>query len=147
MIDLGHAALPHRYKYIKIYLIIRETDVFPLFHIPNLHQIDLNMFKFIVLIAALLATASAFAPVGRVARASTLQMADFSKEIGAQVPLGYWDPLGLLKDADQETFDLYVHCHSVLFCVLPSLLACLVCDVSISLFPIYYCLRVFSDTT
>ncbi len=63
--------------------------------------------KFAAILASLLATASAFAPVGRVARASSLKMADFSKEIGAQAPLGYWDPLGLLKDADQETFDLY----------------------------------------
>jgi len=30
---------------------------------------------------------------------------DFSKAIGAQAPLGLWDPLGLLKDADQERFD------------------------------------------
>jgi len=63
--------------------------------------------KFAAILASLLATASAFAPMGRVARTSGLKMADFSKEIGAQVPLGYWDPLGLLKDADQETFDLY----------------------------------------
>ena len=27
------------------------------------------------------------------------------QEIGAQPPLGFWDPLGLLKDADQERFD------------------------------------------
>merc|ERR1711916_372485 len=26
-------------------------------------------------------------------------------EIGAQPPLGFWDPLGLLADADQERFD------------------------------------------
>ena len=63
--------------------------------------------KFTAILASLLASASAFAPTGRVARVSSLKMADFSKEIGAQVPLGYWDPLGLLKDADQETFDLY----------------------------------------
>ena len=29
----------------------------------------------------------------------------FESEIGAQPPLGFWDPLGLLKDADQERFD------------------------------------------
>ena len=63
--------------------------------------------KFAAIIASILVTASAFAPVSRIARSSSLKMADFSKEIGAQVPLGYWDPLGLLKDADQETFDLY----------------------------------------
>merc|ERR1711957_128921 len=30
---------------------------------------------------------------------------DFSKEIGAQPPLGLFDPLGLLTDGNQETFD------------------------------------------
>jgi len=29
----------------------------------------------------------------------------FTRAIGAQPPLGLWDPLGLLKDADQERFD------------------------------------------
>ena len=29
----------------------------------------------------------------------------FESEIGAQPPLGFWDPLGLLADADQERFD------------------------------------------
>jgi len=29
----------------------------------------------------------------------------FESEVGAQPPLGFWDPLGLLTDADQETFD------------------------------------------
>ena len=35
---------------------------------------------------------------------SALKMS-FSQELGAQAPLGFWDPLGLLKDADQERFD------------------------------------------
>jgi hypothetical protein len=30
---------------------------------------------------------------------------DFSAAIGAQPPLGLWDPLGLLKNADEERFD------------------------------------------
>ena len=63
--------------------------------------------KFIAIIVSLLASAYAFAPVSRVSRASSLKMADFSKEIGAQIPLGYWDPLKLMADADQETFDLF----------------------------------------
>jgi len=29
----------------------------------------------------------------------------YENEIGAQAPLGFWDPLGLLVDADQERFD------------------------------------------
>ena len=39
----------------------------------------------IILALALLASAAAFAPVARVARGSSLMMADFSKEVGAQV--------------------------------------------------------------
>lgn len=30
---------------------------------------------------------------------------NFESEVGAQAPLGFWDPLGLLKDADQDRFD------------------------------------------
>ncbi|CAB1119642.1 LHCP [Ectocarpus sp. CCAP 1310/34] len=29
----------------------------------------------------------------------------FESEIGAQPPIGFWDPLGLVTDADQERFD------------------------------------------
>ena len=29
----------------------------------------------------------------------------FEDALGAQAPLGFWDPLGLLTDADQERFD------------------------------------------
>ena len=39
-----------------------------------------------------------------VTRPSSLKMT-FEAEIGAQPPLGFWDPLGLLKDADQDRFD------------------------------------------
>ena len=38
------------------------------------------------------------------ARSSALKMG-FESEIGAQPPLGFYDPLGLLADADQERFD------------------------------------------
>ena len=55
-------------------------------------------------IAALLAgSAAAFAPA-HVGKASTTLDA-FNGELGAQAPLGFFDPLGLLKDADQTRFD------------------------------------------
>ena len=60
------------------------------------------MFRAIAIIASFVG-ASAFAPV-RSARSSALKMS-FESEIGAQAPLGFWDPLGLLNDADQEKFD------------------------------------------
>lgn len=56
-------------------------------------------------ILAILSAAVAFSPtaVNRYAK-SSLAMA-FEKEVGVQPPLGYWDPLGLLKDGDQAKFD------------------------------------------
>ena len=51
----------------------------------------------------LLATATAFAPSGRVMRSNSLTMS-FEDEIGVLPPVGYWDPLGLAADGDEETF-------------------------------------------
>ena len=61
------------------------------------------MFRFAVFFA-LLATATAFAPMGRVASRSAVSM-QFEDALGAQPPLGFWDPLGLLEDADDARFD------------------------------------------
>ena len=55
-------------------------------------------------IAALLASsADAFAPA-QVGKTSTALNA-FESEIGSQAPLGFFSPLGMLADADQEQFD------------------------------------------
>jgi hypothetical protein len=53
--------------------------------------------------ATLAASAAAFAP-SKVAQTSTSLNA-FESELGAQAPIGFFDPLGLLNDADQERFD------------------------------------------
>mmetsp|Transcript_4139 Transcript_4139/g.7936 ORF Transcript_4139/g.7936 Transcript_4139/m.7936 type:complete len:209 (+) Transcript_4139:70-696(+) len=63
----------------------------------------------LAVIAALAGSATAFAP-SPVAQTKTALNADvsgtdFSKQLGAQPPLGFFDPLGLLEDADQEEFD------------------------------------------
>jgi hypothetical protein len=55
------------------------------------------------IIPTLLASAAAFAP-SKVAETSTALNA-FENELGVQPPMGLWDPLGLLLDADQERFD------------------------------------------
>eukprot|EP00607_Mallomonas_marina_P001037 CAMPEP_0182427210 /NCGR_PEP_ID=MMETSP1167-20130531/15792_1 /TAXON_ID=2988 /ORGANISM="Mallomonas Sp, Strain CCMP3275" /LENGTH=199 /DNA_ID=CAMNT_0024609269 /DNA_START=68 /DNA_END=667 /DNA_ORIENTATION=+ len=55
-------------------------------------------------IFASFAGVAAFSPSGRMATSSALKMG-FESEIGAQPPLGFWDPLGLLAEADQERFD------------------------------------------
>ena len=74
-----------------------------------------NKTNFLPLLAASLVTTSAFIPSpatsshGRCSSSSstshTLQAQSFENEIGAQPPLGFFDPLGLLEDADQERFN------------------------------------------
>jgi len=59
------------------------------------------MLRVVAFLVALV-SAAAFAPAARVAR-SSLKMG-FETEIGAQAPLGFWDPLGFLRDADSNTF-------------------------------------------
>ena len=60
----------------------------------------------IACLLALAGSAAAFAPapVAQTSSATALK-ADFSNELGAQAPLGFFDPLGMLKDADQNKFD------------------------------------------
>ena len=57
-----------------------------------------------VIIASLIAGAAAFAPVSQKTSSTALNMA-FESELGAQAPLGFWDPLGLVADGDQAKFD------------------------------------------
>ena len=57
-----------------------------------------------LVIAALLAgSVAAFAPA-RVGKA-TSSLNAFESELGVQAPLGFFDPLGMLEDVDQERFD------------------------------------------
>ena len=61
------------------------------------------MFKFIAILASIYSVA-AFAPARVSSKSSAMKMA-FENELGAQAPLGFWDPLGLLKYADQARFE------------------------------------------
>jgi hypothetical protein len=61
------------------------------------------MFRLAAVVASI-ANVAAFAPASKVASSSALKMG-FESEIGAQAPLGFWDPLGLLANADQARFD------------------------------------------
>jgi hypothetical protein len=56
-----------------------------------------------LIIASLLASAAAFAPAQSASKTSALN--SFEGELGAQAPLGFFDPLGLVADGDQEKFD------------------------------------------
>uniref|UniRef100_A0A7S3L4E7 Uncharacterized protein n=1 Tax=Amphora coffeiformis TaxID=265554 RepID=A0A7S3L4E7_9STRA len=57
----------------------------------------------LAVIASLLASAAAFAPTKQAASSTALTA--FEKDFGAMLPLGFWDPLGLVSDGDQEKFD------------------------------------------
>jgi len=54
---------------------------------------------------SLIAGAAAFAPAKQSARTSIATNMAFEDELGAQPPLGFFDPLGLVADGDQEKFD------------------------------------------
>mmetsp|Transcript_13612 Transcript_13612/g.31763 ORF Transcript_13612/g.31763 Transcript_13612/m.31763 type:complete len:210 (-) Transcript_13612:97-726(-) len=53
--------------------------------------------------ASLIAAAAAFAPVQQKATSTSLKA--FEDALGSQPPLGFFDPLGLVEDGDQEKFD------------------------------------------
>lgn len=65
-------------------------------------------------VLALIASASAFVPTGRMAQSGMQMMAKksspaptsaFDDEIGALPPVGFWDPLGLAADGNVEVFN------------------------------------------
>ncbi|CAB9496567.1 Fucoxanthin-chlorophyll a-c binding protein [Seminavis robusta] len=56
------------------------------------------------IIASLIASAAAFAPAKNAAKTSVATSMAFEDELGAQAPLGFFDPLGLVEDGDEEKF-------------------------------------------
>jgi hypothetical protein len=54
-------------------------------------------------LATLIASAAAFAPAKQVARSTAVKA--FEEELGAQRPLGFFDPLGLVADGNENNFD------------------------------------------
>ena len=61
------------------------------------------MFRALVFLLSA-AGAVAFAPVTSRVTSSALKM-DFSDALGAQAPLGFWDPLNILDDVSEERFE------------------------------------------
>ena len=55
------------------------------------------------ILASLVAATSAFAPAKQAATTTSLN--SFENELGAQEPLGFYDPLGFVEDGDQAKFD------------------------------------------
>eukprot|EP00581_Thalassiosira_minuscula_P004190 CAMPEP_0183742880 /NCGR_PEP_ID=MMETSP0737-20130205/64929_1 /TAXON_ID=385413 /ORGANISM="Thalassiosira miniscula, Strain CCMP1093" /LENGTH=204 /DNA_ID=CAMNT_0025978475 /DNA_START=35 /DNA_END=649 /DNA_ORIENTATION=+ len=58
----------------------------------------------IACLAALVGSAAAFAPAQQ-GRVNTAVAGKYDGELGAQAPLGFFDPLGLLADEDDATFN------------------------------------------
>jgi hypothetical protein len=67
-------------------------------------DIHINIMKSVI-IASLIASAAAFAPAQQSARTSVAANMAFEDELGAQPPLGFFDPLGLVADGDQLKFN------------------------------------------
>ena len=62
----------------------------------------------LAVLASLVASAAAFAPQttrSSSSSSSALKASPFENELGAQDPIGYIDPLGLVEDGDQTKFD------------------------------------------
>lgn len=61
--------------------------------------------KIAALSALIIGSASAFAPAQTGNAASSTALNAFETELGSQKPLGFWDPIGMLREADQARFD------------------------------------------
>jgi hypothetical protein len=59
----------------------------------------------ISILFSLLASVAAFAPAAKQQKASSSRLMAFEDELGAQPPLGFFDPLGLVADGDEEKFE------------------------------------------
>ena len=59
----------------------------------------------LIIAATLAASAAAFAPAQVAQTSTSLSAFEGEDTLGVQPPLGFFDPLGLLDDADQERFD------------------------------------------
>jgi len=70
----------------------------------QIKKLDTNNMK-TAIVASLIAGAAAFAPSQQSARTSVSTNMAFENELGAQAPLGFFDPLGLVADGDQAKFD------------------------------------------
>lgn len=55
-------------------------------------------------LAMIAGSAAAFAPATPSVKSTSLQMS-FENEIGSQAPLGFWDPLNMVYEVDQDRFD------------------------------------------
>jgi hypothetical protein len=58
------------------------------------------------ILTTLVASAAAFAPTVQQSKTSSaLNAVDFKEEVGAQMPLGFWDPMAMVGSGEQSRFD------------------------------------------
>jgi len=79
---------------------------FPFIRLLKTNQQNKNKMKSVI-VATLIASAAAFAPAAQQKTSTSLNV-DMTKAIGAQAPLGTYDPLGIFPDptnADDEQFE------------------------------------------
>jgi len=57
------------------------------------------------ILATLIASAAAFAPSKNAAPSTVATKMAFEEELGAQPPIGFWDPLGIVAGGDEKKFD------------------------------------------
>jgi hypothetical protein len=91
--DVSHHRRPNPSLHIIIHLLPQNHN-----YINNLH-IKMKT----AILASLVAATAAFAPNQQKAASTSLNA--FEDALGAQPPLGFYDPLGLVADGNQETFD------------------------------------------
>uniref|UniRef100_A0A7S2UFK1 Fucoxanthin-chlorophyll a/c light-harvesting protein n=1 Tax=Attheya septentrionalis TaxID=420275 RepID=A0A7S2UFK1_9STRA len=61
--------------------------------------------KTVAVLSLLAGSAAAFAPATTKSTSAVVTGMSFDGEVGAQEPLGFWDPLGMVIGQDQERFD------------------------------------------
>lgn len=59
----------------------------------------------LAILSVAIAGAAAFAPVQQQQASTALNASPFENDIGATLPIGFYDPLGLVADGDQANFD------------------------------------------
>ena len=87
-------------RFATLLTVVRNSTLF-----VNRYINDLTMK--LAILSLLAGAAAAFAPAQQAATTSALSMSDYSGEVGAQPPTGFFDPLKLSKGISPERFDLY----------------------------------------
>ena len=101
--------IPPYSQYIRVYIVYGILCCYNFYKLTAVVPLFLcAMFRYLLALA-LTSFASGFTTLLQAGgqQSHALSMTDFSKEVGAQLPLGFFDPLGLMTDADAQTFKFF----------------------------------------